>query len=283
MAKPSASVLEKILVARGRRIEEVRAHVPLSDLQRLAEGRTDFIDFRKALSWSGICVIAELKRASPSRGLLREDYRPRTIAKGYEAAGAAALSVLTEEDFFMGSLNDLREVREATGLPILRKDFIIDDYQVYESTAAGADALLLIVAALTESELRRLIGLCTTLNIAALVEVHTEEELLRAADAGARIIGVNNRNLNTLEVDLETSLRLRPRIPAACLAVSESGITSAADLRRLGDAGYDAVLIGERFMTALDPGKELSALMDASLQLARRRSARPPLGVGDWE
>lgn len=271
MAESSESVLDKIIAARRQRVEEARLLVPLSDLRRVAEGRTDFIDFGKALSWSGICVIAELKRASPSRGLLREDYRPRAIAKGYEAAGAAALSVLTEEDFFMGSLNDLREVREATGLPILRKDFIIGDYQIYESAAAGADALLLIVAALTENELRRLIGLCTTLNIAALVEVHTEEELLRAVDAGARIIGVNNRNLKTLEVDLETSLRLRPRIPVACLAVSESGIKQAQDLQRLAEAGFNAVLIGERLMEASDPGRELAALLEAAGLAGRAR------------
>lgn len=269
MAGLAKTVLEDVVAMRRRRIEEARARVPLSDLQRVAEGRTDFIDFRKALSWSGICVIAELKRASPSRGLLREDYRPRVIAKGFEAAGAAALSVLTEPDFFMGSLEDLREVRDATGLPILRKDFIIDDYQAYESVAAGADALLLIVAALTDNELRRLIGLCTTLNIAALVEVHTEEDLLRAVDAGARIIGVNNRNLKTLEVDLETSLRLRPRIPAACFAVSESGIKTTADLARLAATGFNAVLIGEQLMAAPDPGRELAALLQGAKGLAR--------------
>ncbi len=256
---------------------------PVGDLQRAAEERTGFRDFPKALSGSGICVIAELKRASPSRGLLREDYRPRVIAEGYEAAGAAALSVLTERDSFCGSLDDLREVRHATAVPVLRKDFIVDDYQVYESVAAGADALLLIVAALSGGDLRGLIELCGKLRIAALVEVHTEEEVKRALDAGARIIGVNNRNLKTLDVDLETSFRLRPMIPPACIAVSESGISSAADLRRLSEARYDAVLIGERFMAAPDPGKELSALMEAASEVARRRSVAPPGDVADWK
>jgi indole-3-glycerol phosphate synthase len=257
--------------------------MPLGDLERAVEGRAEFRSFGEALSGAGLSVIAELKRASPSRGLLREEYDPPEIARGYEAAGAAALSVLTEQDFFMGSLDNLREVREATGLPILRKDFIIDDYQVFESVAAGADALLLIVAALSDVDLRGLIQLCAGLKIATLVEVHTEDEVARAVDAGARVIGVNNRNLRTLEVDFETSFRLRPKIPSGCLAVSESGITSAADLRRLGEAAYDAVLIGERFMAAPDPGKELSALLDAASGVARRRGESPPLGVVDWK
>ena len=265
----ATTALDKILEARRRRIEEAKTRVPLADLQKLARGRTDFSDFRKPLSRSGISVIAELKRASPSRGLLREDYRPQVIAKGYEVAGAVALSVLTEQDFFLGSLNDLREVRAATGLRILRKDFIVDDYQVYESVAAGADALLLIVAALTDGDLRRLIELSTQLRIAPLVEAHTEEEIARALAAGAQIIGVNNRNLKTLEMDLETSFRLRPKIPAGCLAVSESGIKSAEDLRRLSEAGFNAVLIGERFMTQPDPGKELADLLSLVSDTAR--------------
>lgn len=236
--------------------------MPLEELQRAAEARTDFVDFGKPLAWRGISVIAELKRASPSRGLLREDYRPSLIAQGFEAAGAVALSVLTEQDFFLGSLDDLREVRASTGLRILRKDFVLDDYQVYESAAAGADAILLIVAALGDDDLRRLIGLAARLKLSGLVEVHTEEEIHRAVDAGAKIIGVNNRNLNTLEVDLETSFRLRSLIPSNYLTVSESGIQSAADLRRLRSAGYNAVLIGERFMTQPDPGKELAELLD---------------------
>lgn len=245
---------------RRRRIEETRARVTLGDLVRAGEQRTDFRDFPKALSGRGISIIAELKRASPSRGILREDYRPGAIAEGYAAAGAAALSVLTESDFFQGSLDDLSTVRDATSLPILRKDFIVDEYQVYESLARGADALLLIVAALSDGDLKRLINLCARLKITPLVEVHTAQEVSRAVDAGARIIGVNNRNLQTLDVDPETSFRLRPLIPSTCLAVTESGIRSATDLRRLHEAGFNAALIGERFMTEPDPGRALRQL-----------------------
>lgn len=252
------------MAARRRRLEEARARVPLSQLQQAAEARHEGRDFTGALSGSGLRVIAELKQASPSRGLLRGDYRCREIAQGYEAAGAAALSVLTEEQFFRGSLTDLIDARDAVGLPVLRKDFILDGYQVYESVAAAADALLLIVAALPDKDLRNLTELCRRLHIAALVEVHTEEELDRALAAGAEIIGVNNRNLKTFEVNLETSFRLRGKIPSSCRAVSESGIQTGAELRRLREAGYDAVLIGERLMTAEDPGRELAGLLGDS-------------------
>jgi indole-3-glycerol phosphate synthase len=168
---------------------------------------------------------------------------------------------LTEGQYFLGSTQDLTEVRRTVEIPVLRKDFIVDSYQVYESVAVGADALLLIVAILSEHELRSLLDLCDELRIAALVEVHTEDELHRAVAAGARIIGVNNRNLKTLEVNLDTSFRLRAKMPPGCLAVSESGIKTAADLRRIRDARFDAVLIGERFMTQPDPGAALSELM----------------------
>jgi indole-3-glycerol phosphate synthase len=176
---------------------------------------------------------------------------------------------LTEKDFFGGSLQDLQEARGAVRLPVLRKDFILDPYQVYESVAAGADALLLIVAALSDEDLRKLLGLCDRLHIAALVEVHTAPELERALAAGARIIGVNNRNLRTLEVSLETSLRLRSKIPPGCLAVSESGIKTAADLHRLSEAGFNAALIGERFMTAPDPGQELAEMLRLASTLGK--------------
>ncbi len=254
--------LDEIVAARWRRLEEARGRAPLGHLQQAADARPARRDFAGALSGNGLHVIAELKQASPSRGLLRKDYRCRDIAQGYEAAGAAALSVLTEEDFFLGSLDHFAEVRDAVRLPVLRKDFILDGYQVFESVAAGADALLLIVAALADKDLRNLIELCDRLRIAALVEVHTEEELERALGAGACIVGVNNRNLKTFEVDLETSFRLRRKIPSTCLAVSESGIKTAADLRRVSEAGFNAVLIGERFMTAEEPGKELAEMLE---------------------
>jgi indole-3-glycerol phosphate synthase len=264
-----STVLDQILAARRRRLDEERARVPLGELQRAAEARSDRRDFSQALGGPELRVIAELKRASPSRGVLRTDFRPAEIARGYEAAGAAALSVLTEQDYFAGSLEDLRQARAAVALPVLRKDFIFDDYQLYEAAAAGADAALLIVAALAASELRRFIDLAARLNLAALVEVHTDDELRSALDAGARIVGVNNRNLKTLQVDLGTSFRLRENIPAHCLAVSESGIKTADDLRRLSAAGFDAVLIGELFMTEPDPAIALAELLQAVSGAAR--------------
>ncbi len=257
-----STYLDEILAACQQRLEEVRARVPLDQVQEAAQARHERRDFAGGLSGDRLRVIAELKKASPSRGLLRQDYRCRELAQGYEAGGAVALSVLTEERFFHGSLADLIDARDAVGLPVLRKDFVFDSYQVYESAAANADALLLIVAAVPDSILREFIELCGRLQIAALVEVHTEEEVVRAVNAGARIIGVNNRNLKTFEVTLETSLRLRDRIPSNCLAVSESGIRTAADLLRLHEAGYGAVLIGEQLMTAADPGAALAALLE---------------------
>lgn len=259
-----SQVLRTIIAARRRRIEEVRASAPLGSLRQAAESRSDFRDFAGALSGEVLSVIAELKKASPSRGLLRADFRPPEIARSYQQAGASALSVLTEEEFFQGSLNYLKAVRGAVPLPILRKDFIVDEYQVYESVAAGADALLLIVAALEDKDLKRLLELSQRLRVAALVEVHTAEELERAIAAGAQIIGINNRNLSTLEVSLETSFRLREKIPAACLAVSESGIKCGGDLERLAKAGFNAVLIGEHLMLAADPGEELSRLLKSA-------------------
>jgi indole-3-glycerol phosphate synthase len=261
MAELAKTVLDDIIALRRRRIREAQERVPLGRLEQAAGERTGRRDFGRAISGEKMRVIAELKRASPSRGVLCGEYRPAEIARGYESAGAAALSVLTEQDFFAGSLEDLQAARGAVRLPVLRKDFIFEPYQVYESVAAGADALLLIVAALADENLRSLLALCERLGIAALVEVHTEVELDRALAAGAQIIGINNRDLRTLEVNLETSFRLRSKIPARCRAVSESGIKTPADLRRLADAKFDAVLIGERFMTEADPGRALAGLL----------------------
>jgi indole-3-glycerol phosphate synthase len=257
--------LDRILVEKRAAVAAAKHATPLGRIQESAEQQRDQSlarpDFASALAQEGLGVIAELKQASPSRGLLCSDYRPAEIAQGYEKAGAVALSVLTEQQFFLGSLDHLAAVRQATKLPVLRKDFIIDAYQVYESAAAGADALLLIVAALQDENLRELIELSKRLQIAALVEVHSEEEVACALDAGARIIGINNRDLRTFEADLETSLRLRARIPRGCVTVSESGIGTACDLQRLADAGFDAVLIGERLITQPDPGRALSELL----------------------
>lgn len=262
MAEIANSILDKILAARRLRLEEARRRVPLTRLQQAAEARHEIRDFAAALTGDRLRVIAELKQTSPSRGLLRGDYRVRELAQGYEAAGAAALSVVTEEEFFRGSLTDLIDARDAVGLPVLRKDFILHEYQIYESVAAGADAVLLIVAALSDGDLRKLVQLCDRLRVAALVEVHAEEELDRALGAGARIIGVNNRDLKTLEVKPATSLRLRPKIPPTCLAVSESGIKTGEDLMRLANAGFNAILIGEHLMAAPDPGRALAELLE---------------------
>lgn len=263
--------LSKIVAARRRRVEEAKARLPLESLRHAAESRSDYRDFPGALSRAHLGVIAELKRASPSRGLICAQYEPRKFAEAYERAGAAAISVLTEKEFFQGSLDDLKTVRQVIRLPVLRKDFIVDDYQVYESAAAGADALLLIVAALAEIDLKRLIEIAGRLKIAPLVEVHTELELERALAAGAHIIGVNNRDLRTFEVRLETSFRLREKIPASCIAIAESGIKSGRDLEMLASAGFNAALIGEHLMSSGDPGRALEQLLERaqSLRMAR--------------
>lgn len=272
-AKPS--ILNSILMSRRQRVAEDRAEKPLEVLVECAGERTDFRDFAGAISASDFSVIAEMKKASPSAGLLRREYRCREIAQQYEQCGASAISVLTEPDFFKGSLDDLGQARASVGLPVLRKDFIVEEYQVVESVAAGADALLLIVAALEDAPLQHLISLSTRLRIAALVEVHDLDELNRALDAGARIIGVNNRNLKTLEVDLGTSLRLRERIPGNCLAVSESGISTAESLKKLREAGFEAALIGEWFMKSSQPGRALAEMLaGARAELAPEARAR---------
>lgn len=272
MVDLSGTILGELVAARRKRVAEAQARVPLREVESAAAARSERRDFAAALSGTSLRVIAELKRASPSRGLLRQHYCRREIAQAYESAGASALSVLTEEQFFLGSLDDLQEVRAAVALPILRKDFILDSYQVLESVAAGADALLLIVAALGDKDLHELMELGRRLRIAALVEIHTEKELERALEAGARILGVNNRNLKTLEVNLEVSLRLRAKIPPNCLAVSESGIKTSAEVRRLAEAGYHAILIGEHLMTAPDPGRALAEILEGANALASERA-----------
>ena len=271
MPSSEKTLLDEIMAARLKRVFKAKMRMPLIMLKQMMHNRPPKRDFAAALTGPGLRVIAEMKRASPSHGVFREDFRAREIAQSYEASGAAALSVLTEEDYFRGSLTDMIDARDATGLPVLRKDFIVDAYQIYESAASGADAILIIVAALDDYYLRAYIETAETLEMAALVEVHTEEELDRAVKAGAKIIGVNNRNLKNLEVDLETSLRLRSKIPSGVISVSESGIKTPEDLRRLGDAGFNAVLIGERFMSGVDPGLELALLLEGLRASAPRK------------
>ena len=218
--------------------------------------------FEAALGLSGrVNVIAECKRRSPSRGVLAPQYDPVAIARQYEAGGAAAISVLTEPTFFDGALDHLTAVREAVDVPVLRKDFVVDAYQLLEARAAGADAVLLIVAALEQSDLVRLQSRAWELGLAALVEVHDDEELARAIDAGARLVGVNNRNLRTLTVDVGASDRLAAKLPAGVVGVSESGLQTRGDLERLAAAGYRAFLIGERFMTDPDPARAIAGLI----------------------
>jgi indole-3-glycerol phosphate synthase len=214
--------------------------------------------FRSALQSDGINIIAEFKRRSPSKGTIREGANPIEIARAYQAGGAVAMSVLTEEDYFAGSLDDLRQVRCTVDLPVLRKDFIFDEYQVYESAAVGADAILLIVAVLDDELLSRLRRLAEDeLGMDAVVEVHTSDEMRRAAACGAKVIGVNNRDLRTFEVSLETSMSLAREAPEEALLISESGLNNAADLQRLRDAGYRGFLIGETLMRADDPEQAL--------------------------
>jgi indole-3-glycerol phosphate synthase/phosphoribosylanthranilate isomerase len=258
----SAGVLERILARTRERVLERRRVYPLDRLQMAAPTPTGRRSFRGALSAPRqVNVIAEFKRRSPSRGLIRDDLEAVQVAQAYEIGGAAALSVLTEEQFFGGSLDDLKEARAATLLPTLRKDFIVDPYQVWEALAVGADAILLIVAALSDAELRKLSATAREAHLDVLVEVHDREELLRALDLGAAIIGVNNRNLHTMEVDLATALGLAPLIPDHVVAVAESGISGSADIRRLRDVGFDAFLIGEHLMRAPDPGVALEELL----------------------
>jgi indole-3-glycerol phosphate synthase len=260
----SSSDLLSTIVAATLRICEVRAaRVPLDEMDRRAadvQPRTGL--FKAALErHDRFNVIAECKRRSPSRGVLRSDYDPAAIATGYDRAGAAAISVLTEPTFFDGSLEHLAVVRQATQLPILRKDFIVDRYQILESRAAGADAILLIVAALSPEALSNLYRTATDAGLDVLVEVHELSELPMALEAGATIIGVNNRNLRTLEVDTSVTSEIADLIPQDVVAVAESGLRTIDDLRVLQTRGYDAFLIGERFMTADDPGAALKGLL----------------------
>jgi indole-3-glycerol phosphate synthase len=237
----------------------------MSDLKALALEIPPPRPFRGALARTDrVNVIAEHKRRSPSRGTIREDLRAADVAQAYEAAGAAALSVLTDEPFFGGRLEHLVAARAATSLPVLRKDFIVDRWQVWEARAAGADAVLLIVAALDDRTLRDLLLVSQEAGMDALVEVHDRLELDRALEAGAQLVGVNNRNLKTMEVSLETSLLLAPALPEGVLAVAESGIRSGDDVRRLRETGFSAFLIGESLMGAPDPGAALRSLLEAS-------------------
>jgi indole-3-glycerol phosphate synthase len=258
----SADVLLAAMAAARRSASERQRTNGTAVLDRACADRQPRGDrFRTALSSPGLRIIAECKRRSPSRGVLRAAYDPAAIAAGYAQAGAAAISVLTEPTFFDGSLDHLKQVRAVVEVPLLRKDFVSIEYQLLEAAACGADAALLIVAALDDASLRRLLLAARALGLAALVETHDEREIDRAVAAGARIIGVNSRNLRTLDVDPRRFDELASRLPSGVVAVAESGLRAAADLERLHAARYDAFLIGERFMTTPDPGQALATLL----------------------
>lgn len=259
----SGTVLDRIIEARRAAIAHRKKSVPEAAVRLGAKHAKPVRDFAAVLTRDSLNVITELKKASPSAGLIRADFDPVALAKGFESAGAAALSVVTEEEFFQGDLKYMRDARAAVGLPVLRKDFIVDPWQVWEARATDADSFLLIVAALGDSLLGELLALGRELGMEPLVEVHTSEELTRALAAGARIIGVNNRDLRSLEVRVKTSDELIQAIPDDCIAVCESGLRSHADLARLRAAGFDAFLVGEHLMAQPDPAAALRALVGA--------------------
>jgi indole-3-glycerol phosphate synthase len=257
----TGTVLDRILDARRAEVDHRKRVLPETALKYGVKAASPVRDFSAALSRDAINVISELKPASPSRGVIRDPFDAPALAQSLESAGAAALSVLTEGEFFGGSLKNLREARKTTAIPALRKDFIFDPWQVWESRANDADSFLLIVAALDDALLRDLIALGRELHMEPLVEVHTHAELDRALAAGAHIVGVNNRDLKTLSVRMETSFELIEQIPDDCLAVSESGLRTHADLCNLRSAGFDAFLIGEHLMLAPDPAAALFQLL----------------------
>ncbi len=259
-----SDILQRILARKVEEIAERRARVSIDDLHARVAGLPDTRGFAAALEAKieagHAGVIAEVKKASPSKGVIRADFDPAAIARSYEAGGAACLSVLTDADFFQGHEDYLHAARAACTLPVLRKDFTIDPYQVVEARAIGADAILLIAAALSDEAMLELALLAAELDLDVLVEVHDEEELDRALEIPAPLIGVNNRNLRTFEVSLDTTLRLHARLPDERLLVTESGIATRHDVARLRGAGIHAFLVGEAFMRADDPGAELTRL-----------------------
>ena len=256
-------ILDEILAYKKEFVAEAKGRVPLEEVQSAAGAAPAARPFIRALqpSAAGIRVIAEIKKASPSQGIIRPDFDPAFIARRYEECGAAAVSVLTDEKYFAGSLEHLRAVRASVSLPILRKEFIIDEYQVWEARATGADAILLIAAILSDAELGAFHALSQKMGMASLVEIHTEVELRRALKIKPLIIGINNRNLGDFSVDVRQTARLRPLIPEGICVVSESGVTIPSDVAFLKSLGIHAILVGETLMRAHDPGTALKALI----------------------
>jgi indole-3-glycerol phosphate synthase len=256
------SVLDKIAEKKRERLAYAKRRVPLHDLKAAIDDSGKTRDFRGAITkgQGGIRMIAEIKKASPSRGVIRADFDAEAIARIYEAKGVDAVSVITEEDFFSGRLDLLPTVRKTVAAPLLRKDFIVDEYQVYESRASGADAVLLIGALLDTGQAKEYLHLCRELGLWVLFEVHDHDELGRALRVGAEVIGINNRDLKTLGIDLETTFLLKRETPADRTTVSESGIKTHEDLVRLEQAGIDAVLIGTSLMESPDIGRKIDEL-----------------------
>jgi indole-3-glycerol phosphate synthase len=255
-------MLDKIIAPKKEEVEQRKKVAPLAYLQERIARQKPLLDLAPALKGDQIRLIAEVKQASPSQGMLSPNFNPTELAQTYaEGGGAAAISVLTEANYFMGSIEHLAAIKEVVGLPLLRKDFIFDPYQLYESRAYGADALLLIVAILSQEQLKELVSLSHSLGLRCLVEVHNEGEVERAVLSEAEIIGINNRDLNTFTVDINTTRRLQPLIPQERIVVSESGIKNKRDIEKLGKWGVDAILVGEALVTAGDVRSKMKELL----------------------
>ena len=255
-------ILDSIVAHKREELKRDKERTPIQTLKRRIPNLPPTRDFGAALEAPGaVNLIAEVKRRSPSKGVIREDFDPVEIAKIYAQNGASAISVLTDDRFFGGDLSYLSAIRDAVGLPLLRKDFTIDEFHIYQARAAGADAVLLIAAILTPEQLREFIGIAGRLNLGALVEVHTQAELEIALDVGAEIVGINNRDLRTFHTDIATSFRLRESIPDDKIVVSESGIHTREDVVRLGEANVNAILVGESLMRSTDIGEKVRELL----------------------
>lgn len=275
-AKRRGTILDEIMAYHRQQLPKIKREVSLEDLRAFAKVTAPALSFFDALNAPGVTLIAECKKASPSKGLMVPDYDPVRLATTYAKAGAGAISVLTDGRHFQGSLDDLRSVKEAVGtfrpspsgragIPVLRKDFMFDEYQVYEARVAGADAILLIAAVLADAEIQTLLKLTRKLGMEALVEVHTDDELERVLALDARIIGVNNRNLQTFEVDFDNTMRLRKMIPDHIIAVGESGLKTAADVHRMRDIGVNAILVGETLVKSKNVFTTAKSFVSAGL------------------
>ncbi len=259
--------LARLIEHKRSEIASAKRGLPFAELEQIARAQAAPLNFRKTLAAGrNVAVIAEIKNASPSAGVLRSNFNPAALAKSLFRHGAAALSVLTDAEFFHGHLHHLRQARAACALPLLRKDFILEPYQVFEARACGADAILLIVAILNRSQLLELLTAVAETGMQALVEAHNAAEIDRALLAGAGIIGINNRDLRTFEVTLENTERLANLIPRSCVRVAESGIKSRQDVERMAACGVEAVLVGSHLMRQPDPGKTLSTLIGVPRQ-----------------